>query len=193
VARPKTHDDALRVRLLDRAGELISTQGAAALSLRKLAADVETSTTAVYSLFGGKPALVRELFIEAFDRLGRRLRAVIRTGEPTEDLVRLGLAYRDSALADPHLYTVMFGDAGFEPDDGAHTTALAALAPLREVIGAGVETAVFAGPSGDMAMACWGIVHGLVSLELSGNVPGGDAVASTYERALRNNITGWLV
>ncbi|WP_436492211.1 TetR/AcrR family transcriptional regulator [Actinokineospora sp. HUAS TT18] len=194
MPRPKTHDEALRVRLLDRAGELLSTQGASALSLRKLAADADTSTTAVYSLFGGKPALVRELYVEAFDRLGRRLHAVTPTGEPREDLVHLGLAYRESALADPHLYAIMFGDAvpGFEPDEEAHALALSALAPLQKTITVGVETGVFTGPANDMTMACWAIVHGFVSLELTGALPSELAVASSYETALRNNLVGWL-
>ncbi|SDH59626.1 DNA-binding transcriptional regulator, AcrR family [Actinokineospora alba] len=195
MPRPKTHDDALRVRLLDRAGELVSAQGASALSLRKLASDVDTSTTAVYSLFGGKPALVRELYVEAFDRLGRRLRTVTPSDDPKEDLVRLGLAYREAALADPHLYGVMFGDVipGFEPDEDAHAEALAALAPLRDLIHAGVDAGVFAGPTQDLAVACWGIVHGLVSLELSGNLPPDLDVERTYERALRNQLVGWLL
>ena len=195
MPRPKTHDDALRVRLLDRAGELLSTQGASALSLRKLAADVDTSTTAVYSLFGGKPALVRELYVEAFDRLGSRLHAVTPTGDPLEDLVRLGIAYRDSALADPHLYAIMFGDAipGFEPDEEAHALALAALAPLQDTVRAGVETGLFTGPANSMTMACWAIVHGFVSLELTGALPPELDVASTYETALRNNLAGWMV
>jgi len=194
VPRPKTHDDALRVRLLDRAGELLSTQGASALSLRKLAADVDTSTTAVYSLFGGKPALVRELYVEAFDRLGRRLHAVTPTDDPREDLVRLGIAYRESALADPHLYAIMFGDAipGFEPDEDAHAQALAALAPLQDTITSGVDAGVFRGPAAGMAMACWAIVHGFVSLDLTGALPPGLDVESSYEAALRNNLVGWL-
>ncbi|WP_051386112.1 TetR/AcrR family transcriptional regulator [Actinokineospora inagensis] len=193
MPRPKTHDLALRVRLLDRAGELLSGEGAAALSLRRLAADVGTSTTAVYSLFGGKPALVRELYVEAFQRLGKRLRAVVPTGDPADDLVRLGIAYRDSALADPHLYSVMFGATvpGFEPDDTATAQSRAALAPLLDVIRAGTESGVFTDAGGTMAMACWGLVHGLVSLELCGNLPPDLDVATTYEHALRANTAGW--
>ncbi|MCG8918924.1 TetR/AcrR family transcriptional regulator [Actinokineospora sp. PR83] len=194
MPRPKTHDDALRVRLLDRAGELLSSEGASALSLRRLAADADTSTTAVYSLFGGKPALVRELYVEAFRRLGTRLRAVDTAGDPAEALNRLGTAYRQSALADPHLYGVMFGGVipGFEPDAEATAEALAALAPLLEVITNGIGTGVFtAERPEDMAMACWGIVHGLVSLELGGTLPPDLDSAKTYELAVRVNTEGW--
>ena len=193
MARPKTYDAALRERLLDRAGELVSTRGVSALSLRRLAADASTSTTAVYSLFGGKPALVRELYVEAFDRLGRRLRAVELSDDPAENLVQLGLAYRASALADPHLYSVMFGGAipGFDPDDDARATALAALAPLRDTITTGIEAGVFTANPSTMAMSCWAIAHGLVSLELHSALPPGMDPAATYESALRANLNGW--
>ena len=108
MARPRTHDEALRLKLLDRAGELIAEDGPKALSLRKLAADAGTSTTAVYSLFGSKPDLVNALYTEGFRRFGRRMAGTRLTGDPVDDLVALGTAYRASALADPHLYGIMF-------------------------------------------------------------------------------------
>jgi AcrR family transcriptional regulator len=194
VPRPRTHDEALRLRLLDRAGVLLSKEGAGALSLRRLAADVGTSTTAVYSLFGGKPALVRELFVEAFHRFGTHLGAVPRTDDPGEDLIQLGLAYRRSALADPHLYPIMFASVlpGFEADDQVNQEALRALTPLIETVRAGIEAGLFADVAADTVMlSCWGIAHGLVSLELNGYAPEELDVAATYEQALRANLAGW--
>ena len=38
----------------------------------------------------------------------------------------------------------------------------------------------------------WGIAHGLVSLELNGNLPQGVDAAATYELALRAHGRGWL-
>lgn len=193
MPRPKTHDDALRVRLLDRAGELLSTSGPQSLSLRKLAADVHTSTTAVYSLFGGKPALVRELYVEAFRRFGERLSAVPRTGDHAEDLVRLGIAYRESALADRHLYSIMFGKPvpEFEPDAEARAQATESMRPLQDVVHAGIAEGTFTGESAEViAMAAWGLVHGLVSLELSGTTPVGMDIGAAYERAVRAHVTG---
>jgi AcrR family transcriptional regulator len=89
VPRPKVHDAALRLRLLECAGATLSTRGLAALSLRTLAADVGTSTTAVYALFGGKPGLLAALHAEAFARLGpgwtpcRSVRTRWRTSSPS--------------------------------------------------------------------------------------------------------------
>ena len=194
VPRPRTHDDALRVRLLDRAGVLLSKEGISALSLRRLAADVGTSTTAVYSLFGGKPALVRELFVEAFHRFGGRLRAVPRTDSPGEDLIQLGLAYRHGALADPHLYPIMFANIvpGFEPDEQVTEEAMAALIPLIDVVQDGILEGVFVDvPAEALVLSSWGLAHGLVSLELNGYAPEGMDLDASYERALRANLAGW--
>ncbi|TNC21664.1 TetR/AcrR family transcriptional regulator [Amycolatopsis alkalitolerans] len=195
MARPKTHDEALRLRLLDRAGKLLSTEGAKALSLRKLAADAGTSTTAVYSLFGGKPELVNALYAEGFKRFGARMRAAPRTGDAFEDLVRLGLVYRESALADPHLYSIMFTKAvpGFEPTAEASELGRRTLAPLVEVVRDGISSGRFADvPPETIAVSSWGIVHGLVSLELNGNLPSDSDVAGTFEASLRAHVTGWL-
>jgi AcrR family transcriptional regulator len=195
MPRPRTHDENLRLKLLDRAGELISADGPKALSLRKLAADVGTSTTAVYSLFGGKTDLVSALYTEGFRRFGARMSAAERTGDPVEDLVRLGVAYRESALADPHLYTIMFTKSvpGFEPTEETAEQARATLEPLEETILKGVVDGVLADvPPEIIVVSCWGFVHGLVSLELNGNLPKEFTVSTAYETALRANASGWL-
>lgn len=195
MPRPKVHDEALRVRLLDEAGRLLSTEGPAALSLRRLATDVGTSTTAVYSLFGGKSGLVRALFVEAFSRFGARLSAVTPSDDPAEYLVRLGGAYRDSALADPHLYAVMFGGPvpGFEPEPEDSALSVATMNPLIEAVRAGIErgTLIDTEPE-EIAIALWATVHGLVSLELSDSVPDELDVSGQYEATMRAAVRGWL-
>ncbi|GAA0526221.1 TetR family transcriptional regulator [Saccharopolyspora subtropica] len=194
MARPRAHDEALRTRLLDRAGELLSAHGPEGLSLRRLAADVGTSTTAVYSLFGGKPGLVRELYVEGFRRLGERLARVAPTDDPMRDLAALGHAYRDSALANRHFYSIMFGNAvpDFTPDEEARARSLQTLQPLRDAVVRAVEAGelVDTDPN-EIVFACWSLVHGLVSLELSGAAPDGDERTARYERALRNGMAGW--
>ncbi|MCI2419049.1 TetR/AcrR family transcriptional regulator [Saccharopolyspora sp. K220] len=194
MARPRVHDEALRTRLLDRAGELLSAHGPEGLGLRRLAADVDTSTTAVYSLFGGKPGLVRELYVEGFRRLCDRMEQVPRTDDPVRDLTALGLAYRDSALANRHFYSIMFGHAvpDFIPDEQALEQALRSMRPLREAVDRAIaDGAVVDADPAELVFAAWALVHGLVSLELSGSAPAGDDRGARYERALRNSIAGW--
>ncbi|GLZ30289.1 TetR family transcriptional regulator [Lentzea sp. NBRC 105346] len=191
MPRPKTHDDALRHRLLDRAGELLSTEGPGALSLRRLAADVNTSTTAVYSLFGGKPALLEAMYDEAFSRFGARLQAVPITDDPAEDLIRIGIAYRESALADPQFYAVLFSKV-VTPTKEMSKAAMRTFDPVVNAVRRGIEGGFFVADDPEaLALSAWGIAHGLVSLELNGNLPPGLDVAAAYERALRAHSAGW--
>ncbi len=192
MPRPKTHDDALRRRLLERAGELLSTEGPAAVSLRKIATDVNTSTTAVYSLFGGKPALLEALYDEAFSRFGSHLANVPVTDDPKEDLVQIGLAYRRSALADPRFYSVLYSKV-VEPTKAMSRAAGRTFAPVINGVRRAIELGVYRPEDPEqIAMSMWGIAHGLVSLELNGNLPPGIDAAATYELALRAHGRGWL-
>jgi len=82
VPRPREYSDDLRQQLLDTAARLLATEGPQALSTRRVAADVGTSTTAIYSLIGSKEELVRQLFLEGFRRLDEHQRAVPLTDDP---------------------------------------------------------------------------------------------------------------
>jgi AcrR family transcriptional regulator len=193
VPRPKVHDAALRLRLLECAGATLSTHGLAALSLRSLAAEVGTSTTAVYALFGGKPGLLAALHAEAFTRLGARLAAVPLGADPLEDLVALGRAYRDAALADPHFYEVMFGGA-LPADERWCAAAAPILRPVADVVQRAAATGVLR-PELDpetVSLALWATLHGLVSLHLRGLLPAdATAPATVDDVALRAVVAGW--
>lgn len=194
MARPKTHDETLRLTLLDRAAALVFDRGVDALSLRRLAADARTSTTAVYSLFGNKAGLLDGLYREATRRFAARLATVEATDDPAADVLRLGVAYRDYALTDPHLYSIMFGPrtADLDLDDEPGDEAARTIQPLLDAVRRGQQAGQFAdAPAERIALCCWGIAHGLVSLELTGNVPPGLDVGAGYADALRAMITGW--
>ena len=136
MARPRVHDDALRARLLEEASAIVATSGAPGLTVRDLAARAGTSPSAVYSLFGSREDLVRAVGDEAFARFAARLAAVPRTADPGADLLGLGLAYRENALAAPHFYRVMFGASGAGLQDGTRgpATASATFRVLRDAV-----------------------------------------------------------
>jgi AcrR family transcriptional regulator len=193
VPRPRLHDDALRTRLLEVASEVIATGGSTALTVRDVAARAGTSASAVYSLFGSKDALVEAVRSEAFRRFAAHLARVPRTEDAGADLLALGHAYRESALADPHFYAVMFGGtrpggvlsgAGHiaAPEDAEDPEDEPTFVVLRDAVarlGPGVDAA-------ETALTLWGLVHGLVSLELTGAMPGDRAERGhRYDRAIR--------
>jgi AcrR family transcriptional regulator len=192
VSTPKIHDDKLRVCLLRRAGEIVSHDGLGGLSLRSLARDCATSTTAVYALFGGKDGLLTALFDEAFDRLRRRLASVLPGDDALDEVVRTGLAYRESALEDPHLFTLMFdGPTLLSASAAARTVAGTALGPLREAVDRAVDEKALR-PDTDAATASvtlWTTVHGWATLQMRGFLPPG--AADRLESALHSVLDGW--
>jgi AcrR family transcriptional regulator len=194
VAPPRTHDEALRITLLDRAGRLLSDKGPDALILRRLAADAGTSTTAVYSLFGNKAGLMNELYREAVRRFAHRLATVEPTDDPATDVIRIGIVYRDYALAEPHLYAIMFDrrKAELELDQDSSDEANETFEPLVDAVVRGQAAGQFrpVRPQ-QVALSCWGIAHGLVQLELNGKVPPGVDIAAEYQEVLRAIVDGW--
>lgn len=192
MGRPKIHDEALRGRLVDRAAALVFDDGVDALNLRRLAADAGTSTSAVYSLFGNKAGLLEGLYREAARRFGARLAEVEATEDPVDDIVRLGVAYRDYALREPHLYAIMFDRHSAEFGDDARNEAAATLVPLVAAVRRAQDRGALRKVAPELvALACWGVAHGLVSLELAASVPPGLDVAAGYEDALRAMVDGW--
>jgi AcrR family transcriptional regulator len=192
VPRPKVHDDVLRAKLRERAAELLGEHGVAGLSLRTLAADVGTSTTAVYALFGGKPGLIKTLVDDAFRHLRRILDDVPESGDPAERLVALGEAYRANALQDPHLYDAMFDGATLDAE--SRRLQEEAFAPIVAAVEAAVEAKVLrpdAEPA-TIALALWSALHGLVSIQLHAHTPPEvEDPATAAPEVLRATVDGW--
>ncbi|MDA3629652.1 TetR/AcrR family transcriptional regulator [Saccharopolyspora oryzae] len=194
MVRPKTHDEALRRTLIELAATVVFESGVKALSLRRLATDAGTSTTAIYSLFGNKAGLLDSVYRDAAKQFAARLALVDTTDDPAADVVKLGLAYREHALANPHLYAVMFSDRFVELDLSAEQKDAGAetFEPLVEAVRRAQASGQFApAPTEHIALSCWAMAHGLVSLELSGAIPPGLDIAASYEDALRSVVIGW--
>lgn len=199
MPRPRKRDyDDLRRELIDAGGRLLADEGPAALSTRRVAQETGTSTTAVYSLFGDKAGLVREMFLEGFDRLTAAFAAVPRTDDPVADLLALGDAYRANARANPHLYELMFGRPvpEFQPDAEVAERIQPTFDALVEACARCVASGDLApGPaegSGpyEIAVQLNAMAHGLSSLELRGAL-GGEAEADAHwKRAFTSLLKG---
>ncbi|MGW0753976.1 TetR/AcrR family transcriptional regulator [Streptomyces sp. NPDC002587] len=109
--------DAVRATILDRAIHLLVAAGPAALTMRRIAADIGSSTKVLYTMFGGKEGLIDALYREGFARLRRAQESVPDSTGPLAHLNALGTAYREHALSEPAYYRVMFEQSvpGFRP------------------------------------------------------------------------------
>ncbi|MGN6475411.1 MAG: TetR/AcrR family transcriptional regulator [Mycobacteriales bacterium] len=159
-------------RLIEAAARLLAEEGPSGLSTRRLAAEVGTSTMAVYTHFGGLPELVRAVVREGFKRLGDHMAAVPETDDPLADLAALGEAYRANALDNPQLYAVMFGSASLggyrlhddELNEGRYTYDMLVAATQRTI-----DAGIFKpGDANAIAAQLWSATHGFVMLELAG-------------------------
>ena len=163
-------------RLVDEAGRILSKEGATALSLRRLATATGTSTMAVYTRFGDKQGLLAAMYRAGFERLGAVLtKAVAGVDDPVSALAELGLAYRRAALANPHLYDLMFGRpvASFAPDPEIKAIADASYRPLVDAVQRCIDAGVMIpGEAERVASYLWAVTHGMVSLELAGQLQG---------------------
>ena len=164
---------AVRVRLLEGAARLLAEEGPSALTLRRVAAEADTSTMAVYTHFGSMPDLADAVVAEGFARLATMLAEVPRTDDAITDLAGLGRAYLVNARCNPHLYAVMFGTASLgkyrpqtteERERGRYT-----FDEMVETAARAVEQGRLR-PAEPLAIASqmWTAMHGYVMLDVGG-------------------------
>jgi AcrR family transcriptional regulator len=163
---PRSADPAVRTALVEAAARMLTQREP--VTARSLAERAATSTTALYTHFGGMPGLWRAVRQEGFTRLGRRLAAVPRTDDPVRDLAALGAAYVASARSDPYLYRAMF-DAAADLDDPA--AADATFGAIVEAAERARSAGRLADPALDVATRFWMTGHGLAMLVLTGVLP----------------------
>jgi AcrR family transcriptional regulator len=185
----------VRRRLLEAAALLIDEDGPDALTARRLAKEAGTSTMAVYTHFGGMPALVKEIVAEGFTRLDEHQATVPHTDDPLADLLALALAYRDNAVQNPHLYAVMFGATslkGFTLAEEDMEIGLNSFATLTDYVARAMESGQLRRDEpARVAAQLWTAMHGYVMLELAGlHLPPDNPVEDVMMPLLTTLVTG---
>ncbi|MER6694176.1 TetR/AcrR family transcriptional regulator [Streptomyces minutiscleroticus] len=186
MGRPRTNDETVKERLVVCATEMLATRPRESITVRAVAAAAEASTTAVYSLFGGKDGLIGAVRDRAVAGLFQELSAVPTSADPLADLYALAVAYRQWGREHSHLYTVLFGGVqSFDPSGevGASDPMRPHLAAIDRALAASVLT----GEATSIALSIWATLHGLVTLELAGALD-----AATAETAFRSTIHATL-
>lgn len=186
---PRRADPDLSANLLEAAARLLAEQGPSALTTRRLAAAVGTSTMAVYTRFSGMDDLVRALVYEGFRHLAGRMGAVGASADPVADVAELGIAYRENALEHRHLYAVMFGGSslvGFSLTDEDRNHGRYTLAILVDAVERSMRSGRFNDSDAQLvAHRMWIALHGLVTLELGGYLTEPYDADTCFEAQLR--------
>ena len=106
MGRPREHDERTAAALLAAAERAVQHGGIEALSVRGVAAEVGTTTRAVYSLYGSKDGLVAALAARPFELLREGLESVPVTDDAAADIVAAALMYRRFSNEHPSLWAL---------------------------------------------------------------------------------------
>src|SRR5262249_16561575 len=142
----------------------------AGFTTRKVAQDADTSTPAVYELFGDKAGLVRELFFEGFRLLRHRFDGLPETADPHADLVRVVETLRRFMRDNPALAEAMFSRrlADFDPGpaelEAGRSVRLFVVGRVRRCLDAGLLD----GDATDIAHVLVSMTQGLAATEMAG-------------------------
>ncbi len=170
--KPRGQGAARQAEILAAAKRLFVEEGVPEVTMRRIAAEVGVSATALYVYFPDKDAILQAIAEEHFAALLVVLEAANDPRRPAMENLRAGLrAYCDFALSRPDEYRLTFlrqGRRG-EPDPCADITeADMTFAILQN----GVEAMIAEGHYPDkssslMAEALWACVHGAMAVLLT--------------------------
>jgi AcrR family transcriptional regulator len=161
--------------LVEAAARVLAEEGPAALTSRRLAAEIGTSTMAVFSRFQNMTEVRRAVREEGFARLNARLDTLTTSDDPVADLVATGVVYFASGVANPHLYRAMFLDPPQEDDDLGAGTYERLVALVRRCVTAGRFPAAQESLVLVWAAQLWSMRHGMVIMSVAELLPDGQA------------------
>ena len=175
MGRPRAHDEATAVALLDAAESLLASGGPAAVTVRAVADAHGTTTRAVYSLFGGKAGLLEQLAGRGYELLTRLVTGLPETDDPAADLVAAGVhGFRRFAEDRPHLFRLTFEEVTAQTVSDPAVAASARdsyLALARWISRAREARAIDSRPRAEVAFAFHSCCVGLAVTALSRRPP----------------------
>lgn len=171
----------IRERILDAARELFAAEGYDAVTMRRLAQQIEYTPPVIYQHFADKATLMREICVQDFRTMAHAFNEVATIPDPIERLRRLGEGYVEFALTHPNHYRLMFMTP--RPADGSLATKSELLDPeakgnpeldsyafLRAVVDDAFRQRRFNPTLTDPALIAhvlWQGLHGIVSMHIA--------------------------
>ncbi|GAA3452700.1 TetR/AcrR family transcriptional regulator [Dactylosporangium matsuzakiense] len=193
MGRPREHGADTRAALLAAAGEIVHAEGAAAVSVRRVADAVGTTTRAVYSLFGDKDGLLRALSLDVAETMRRHHAAVPQLADPLAELPLLIAGFRAAALEKHRLYDLFMAQVrpDADPDDPVFRLVYASFDRVLSTIRRALALGLFPGRD-EFAVGrhLLALVHGLASLELRGVLGGADTAGPVWDQATAATLAG---
>ncbi|MFN4312880.1 MAG: TetR/AcrR family transcriptional regulator [Chitinophagaceae bacterium] len=188
--RRQREKEQIRTAILEKAWDLVQTEGWDALSIRKIADAIEYSVPVIYDHFANKEAILSEIATEGFRKLSKQVAAAKKKQKtPVDQLKAMADAYWNFALKNPDYYRLMFGvgmpccKCGMEDQDGFEFHVTEAI------------TQQAARSKYKFTNVClkyhtyWSILHGLVSIKITEQSPQNQEL---NKLVLRDAIEGFI-
>jgi len=183
--------DETRKNILLASLKIVKEEGWAALSMRKIADEIEYTAPIIYEYFSNKDAILMELTRKGFLMLARDMRAAKEKHHlPAKQLEAMWLAYWNFAFAEKELYQVMFGVE-------ANCCELCEIMPEAEVpydLVSEVIEKLMADkkPTEDEISVkyytFWSVIHGLISINLVRRSPSDEVTQEVLKTAISGII-----
>lgn len=202
MARPKTYDQALRDRILLETRNMLSEEGYPAVSLRTITSRAETSTNAVYSLFGSREELIAEAIEAEVSQASAVLTQIAQMTPPEAAFVCAAKTVRVMTQGAPKLFEASIQaladarrSAKNSPDEIRSVGSLfqGVIDPIQDLC---QRIAISAGVTGAepkrMATLFWCSAEGFFCSELSGAISGSPQERDRlYQDMLATLYAGW--
>lgn len=181
-AEERRERERLRVRraLIDAGRAMFVSRPYEEVTLRAVATRAGYTAPTLLNHFGSKEGLIFAICEEDFGALRARFERIARAADPVERLRKLGMAYVEFAIENPHHYRFMFLSDHPLPDPDRfpidrNNPDVDAYAFFRATVAEAIAAGRFREECDDpdtVAQVLWSGAHGLVSLHLTkGNDP----------------------
>lgn len=179
----------LRDRILETAVAVLEAEGVGALTMRRVAADMEYTAPVIYQHFANKDALLQEIVAHGHRAMVTELEHALEQPDIDRRMPEAAVAYVRFAGRHAHLYAAMNGTVV----GGEERRALAepAYAVLHNLLAAwSARHDVDLGDPSDACEIVWGTLHGMASLGSLDTV-GNERAQHLAARALDAILRGW--
>jgi|GEM_PF-5319203 len=170
TASQQQQNEELKSRLIKLARNVIREKGMTALTLRSIAEQGETSTQAIYTLFGSKERLIQEVYRHWVVELETLLQ-VSAISSPEELMIKTARIYRIQALSDPELFRAGAAASAAEADILGMMYRSPTFALFSSFLEMGMQAGMFRKTEipAVTAQTLWSAVHGAVLFEVTGS------------------------
>jgi AcrR family transcriptional regulator len=183
-ALSENETEAFRARICQAAAKLFVEEGPAAVTMRRLATELDCGTMTPYRYFGGKDEIITAVRARGMQHLSEALEnALDSPGDGRARSRAVRDAYINFARSNTATYRLMFE---YPETNRANPAYSAAHARMWRTIAADVQVIIDEGvieaDAPILGHQIWASLHGAVMLEIAGLLPEGFNAASLHTR-----------